>query len=76
MSDQSLWPSKRYAWFLTTILLISYTVSFIDRAMINLLIDPIRSDLKLTDIQMGQILGAGFMISYILFSLPIGRMVD
>ena len=76
MSDQSLWPSKNYAWFLTTILLISYTVSFIDRAMINLLIDPIRSDLKLTDIQMGQILGPGFMISYILFSLPIGRMVD
>ena len=76
MSDQSLWPSKRYAWFLTTILLISYTVSFIDRAMINLLIDPIRSDLNLTDIQMGQILGPGFMISYILFSLPIGRMVD
>ena len=76
MSDQSLWPSKRYAWFLTTILLISYTVSFIDRAMINLLIDPIRSDLKLTDIQMGPILGPGFMISYILFSLPIGRMVD
>ena len=76
MSDQSLWPSKRYAWFLTTILLISYKVSFTDRAMINLLIDPIRSDLKLTDIQMGQILGPGFMISYILFSLPIGRMVD
>ena len=76
MSDQSLWPSKNYAWFLTTILLISYTVSIIDRAMINLLIDPIRSDLKLTDIQMGQILGPGFMISYILFSLPIGRMVD
>ena len=76
MSDQSLWPSKNYAWFLTTILLISYTVSFIDRAMINLLSDPIRSDLKLTDIQMGQILGPGFMISYILFSLPIGRMVD
>ncbi|GIS06155.1 MAG: hypothetical protein CM15mP109_09110 [Candidatus Dadabacteria bacterium] len=25
---------------------------------------------------MGQILGPGFMISYILFSLPVGRMVD
>jgi len=76
MSDQTIWPSKKYAWFFTTILLISYTVSFIDRAMINLLIDPIRSDLNLSDIQMGQILGPGFMISYILFSLPIGRMVD
>ena len=76
MSDQSLWPNKKYAWFLTTILLITYTVSFIDRAMINLLIDPIRDDLALSDIQMGQILGPGFMISYILFSLPVGRMVD
>ena len=71
MSDQSLWPNKKYAWFLTTLLLITYTVSFIDRAMINLLIDPIREDLALSDIQMGQILGPGFMISYILFSLPL-----
>ena len=55
MSDQSSWPSKKYAWFLTTLLLITYTVSFIDRAMINLLIDPIRDDLALSDIQMGQI---------------------
>ena len=76
MSDLSLWPSKKYAWFLTTLLLVTYTVSFIDRAMINLLIDPIRTDLDLSDIQMGQILGPGFMISYILFSLPVGRMVD
>lgn len=76
MSDQTSWPSKNYAWFFTTLLLITYTVSFIDRAMINLLIDPIRSDLGLSDIQMGQILGPGFMISYILFSLPVGRMVD
>ena len=76
MSEEINWPGKKYAWFFTTLLLITYTVSFIDRAMINLLIDPIRSDLKLSDIQMGQILGPGFMISYILFSLPVGRMVD
>ena len=76
MSDQSLWPNKKYAWFLTTLLLVTYTVSFIDRSMINLLIYPIRDDLALSDIQMGQILGPGFMISYILFSLPVGRMVD
>ena len=48
MSDQINWPSKNYAWFFTTLLLITYTVSFIDRAMINLLIDPIRNDLALS----------------------------
>ena len=76
MNEKISWPNREYAWFFTTLLLITYTVSFIDRAMINLLIDPIRSDLELSDIQMGQILGPGFMISYILFSLPVGRMVD
>ena len=76
MNEKISWPNRKYAWFFTTLLLITYTVSFIDRAMINLLIDPIRSDLELSDIQMGQILGPGFMISYILFSLPVGRMVD
>ena len=65
MSEKINWPSKNYAWFFTTLLLITYTVSFIDRAMINLLIDPIRSDLSLSDIQMGQILGPGFMLSLI-----------
>ena len=63
MSEEIKWPGKKYAWFFTTLLLITYTVSFIDRAMINLLIDPIRSDLKLSDIQMGQILGPGYSLN-------------
>ena len=31
MSEEINWPSRKYAWFFTTLLLITYTVSFIDR---------------------------------------------
>jgi len=76
MSDQINWPNKNYAWFLTILLLITYTVSFIDRAMINFLFDPIKKDLGLSETEMGYIGGYAFAVSYILLSLPVGRIVD
>ena len=67
---------KSYAWFVTIILLITYTVSFIDRAIINFLYDPIKKDLGLSETEMGYIGGYAFAFSYILLSLPVGRIVD
>ena len=76
MSDNTVWPKKSYAWFVTIILLITYTVSFIDRAIINFLYDPIKKDLGLSETEMGYIGGYAFAFSYILLSLPVGRIVD
>ena len=76
LSNNTVWPKKSYAWFVTIILLITYTVSFIDRAIINFLYDPIKKDLGLSETEMGYIGGYAFAFSYILLSLPVGRIVD
>ena len=76
MKSSTSWPKPSYAWFFTSILLFAYIISFIDRQMINYLVVPIKEDMGLTDFEMSFIQGWGFVIAYIIFSIPFGRIVD
>jgi hypothetical protein len=40
-----------YAWFVAALLALAYTVAFIDRQVLNLLVDPIKRDLLLSDMR-------------------------
>lgn len=57
-------------------LLLGFTFSFVDRQVLNLLVEPIRADLGLTDTQISLLQGFAFVITYVTLSVPIGRMVD
>lgn len=57
-------------------LTIAYIVSFIDRYILGLLIEPIKADLGLTDEQIGWIIGPAFAIFYATMGLPLGWLVD
>ncbi len=70
------WPSARRGWYTTVVLLLAYTFSFIDRQVLNLLVDPIRTDLQISDTQVSILQGFAFVVTYILMSVPIGRLVD
>ena len=70
------YPNSRYAWYVTSLLLIAYILSFIDRQIMSLLIEPIKADLELTDGQIGLILGPAFAIFYVTLGVPIGWLAD
>ena len=76
LSSSSSWPKPIYAWFFTSILLFAYIISFIDRQMINYLVVPIKEDMGLTDFEISFIQGWGFVLAYVIFSIPFGRIVD
>ena len=76
MNNSTSWPQPIYAWFFTSILLVAYIISFIDRQMINYLVVPIKEDMGLTDFEISFIQGWGFVLAYIIFSIPFGRIVD
>lgn len=61
---------------MTLLLTAAYTVSFIDRQVLNLLVEPIKQDLVLSDMQISVLQGPAFVVSYILMSVPLGRLVD
>jgi MFS family permease len=65
--------SARYTLAMLTII---YTLNFLDRTVINILIDPIKRDYHLTDAEMGFITGFGFVIMYSILAAPVARWAD
>jgi MFS family permease len=68
--------SAGYAWYVLALLIVAYVVAFIDRGILALLIEPIKRDLGLTDLQMSWLLGPAFGIFYVTLGLPIGLLAD
>ena len=66
----------KYSWYVLCILTLSFTVSFIDRQVLTLLIDPIKSDLNISDTQVSLLIGFAFSLFYVSMAIPIARQVD
>lgn len=58
------------------ILLVVYIFNFIDRQIVNILAEPIRRDLGLSDTQIGLMTGLAFALFYTVLGLPIARFSD
>ncbi len=70
------YPRPAYAWYVLGVLTLVYVFSFVDRQILNLLVGPIRRDLRITDTQMSLLSGFGFAVFYAFFGLPLGRIAD
>jgi MFS family permease len=53
-----------------------YTIGYIDRQVLNLLVQPIKQSFNLTDVQVSLLQGLGFSGGYLLFSPLFGRWAD
>ncbi len=69
-------PPSRTAWVLVTLLMIAYVFSYTDRVILSILVEPIKEDLSLTDVQIGLLLGPAFAIFYATMGLPFGWLAD
>ena len=74
--DESTYPNPRYAWYVVSILTLAYLVSFLDRQILALLVEPIRRDLDISDTQVSLLGNLAFGIFYTVLGLPIGRAAD
>ncbi len=63
-------------WWMLFVLWLLYAVSFLERYIVTMLVDPIKGDLGLSDLQMGLILGPAFAVTYALATLPFGWAAD
>jgi MFS family permease len=70
------YPPFRTAVFALIGLMIACFFSFLDRQILNLLVQPIKHDLGVNDTQIGVLQGIAFALSYSLMALPFGWMVD
>ncbi len=70
------WPSPVRSWYAVAVLLIAYTVSFIDRSIVALLVQPIQADLGISDTEISLLYGFAFAIFYTTLGIPIARLAD
>ncbi len=68
--------SSSYAWYVVIILTACYTLSFIDRQILSLLVGPIKRDLGISDTRVGLLQGLAFSVFYTFMGLPLGRIAD
>lgn len=70
------YPSSARAWVTVAILMVAYVLSFVDRQILNLLVEPIRRDLLISDTQMSLLMGLSFALFYTVCGIPLGRVAD
>ena len=68
--------SSRRTYGSVALLIVIYTFAFIDRNIVNVLMQPIADEFDLTDTQLGFFGGTAFGIFYAVLGVPIARVAD
>lgn len=68
--------SMVYRWYALVLIMSAYAVHAMDRMIINVLIEPIKSEFHLSDSALGLLTGLGYAVPFALFGLPLGALAD
>src|SRR5215212_8289192 len=66
----------RSPWVVVAALLAFYVMSYLDRVIINMMVEPIQRDLAITDFQLSLLQGPAFGIFYVVAGLALGYLID
>ena len=64
---------RAYRGYVLGTLTLVYTLNYLDRGLVILLLQPIKEDLHLSDTQLGFLTGIAFGLFYAVLGLPIAR---
>ena len=75
-TNSSASHSPAYAAYFLTLLLLANTLSYADRHLFSILIPAIKQEFGVSDSLLGLIAGPGFIVSYIVLTMPLARLAD
>ncbi|MFD2137227.1 hypothetical protein ACFSLT_22440 [Novosphingobium resinovorum] len=61
---EEAYPSRFRAWWVVAAMFAASIVSVIDRGILTLVVDPVRRDLGISDVQISLLLGLAFGLFY------------
>lgn len=64
------------AWYILCLLSLAQAISITDRYIIAVVAESIKSELQLSNSQLGFLMGPAFLIFYCIFSIPLGMLAD
>lgn len=68
--------ARLYSAYLVVMMGLATLVAAYDHNLLNILVEPIKRDLRLTDSEIGLLNGLGFAVPYCFLAIPIGRLAD
>ena len=63
-------------WYLVGVLTLIYILNYIDRGALNLILNPIKEDLHISDVQVSLLIGLSFAALYSFLCIPAGYLSD
>lgn len=69
-------PGSRYRYVVLAMLILVYTLNFLDRQILGILAKPIKEEFGLTDGQFGLMSGLAFALLYTTLAIPIAWLAD
>ena len=67
--------ARRRSYTLMLLTLLS-ALAFMDRQILAVLLQPVKAEFGLTDLQIGLVTGLGFSLSFVLLGIPLGKLGD
>jgi MFS family permease len=74
--DQAPWPTMGQAYFAAWVLAIAQMCAQLNNGVMTLMVEPVKRDLRLTDLEMSYLLGFSAVLFYALIGIPAARLVD
>ncbi len=68
--------SARYVWYAVLLLSVINIFNYMDRMALSVLLPFIKTDLRLSDAELGLLVGLAFSLFYAIFGIPIARWAD
>jgi predicted MFS family arabinose efflux permease len=68
--------TRRSGSLVLSLLLVAYIFNFLDRQILGILAQPIKTDLHLTDTQFGAVGGLAFALLYSVLGIPLAYLAD
>ena len=76
MQDERGQAERRHAWYVVFLCMLAFLLSYTDRQVISLLVEPIKHDLGISDTGFGLLQGLAFSLFYALVGIPISGLAD
>jgi MFS family permease len=70
------WPAARIAWYAAGVFALALMFGMLDRGIFSLMIQSIKRDFGLSDVEVGMLLGPAGILFYVFVGIPMARLVD
>jgi MFS family permease len=74
--DDFAFRTPGYALYVVLVICTVAIIAMIDRSLLNLLIEPIKTDLGISDTQVSLLQGFAFAVFYAVIGIPLARLAD